>query len=143
MTKLSEAFVIVGYDSPTAPPYIWSFYITYQDAEAALPHVSTQYKAGVKIIAYKDFEALQRPYYITGEIVEITKEQWWDKLEVLPPEAWERGVVFERFRMSEYLTGYYTRQYARLGERYFTAVIDVRDKSTWLTGLKIAIYFGF
>lgn len=57
---------------------------------------------------------------------EITKEQWWDMLEVLPPEKWEvvRGV--EIFRMMEYTSGTVTGHYARLGERYFSANRDIR-----------------
>lgn len=57
---------------------------------------------------------------------EITKEQWWDMLEVLPPEKWQTVDGVEIFRMCEYTSGTVTGHYARLGERYFSANRDIR-----------------
>ena len=57
---------------------------------------------------------------------EITKEQWWDMLEVLPPEKWEKVQGVEIFRMCEYTSGTVTGHFARLGERYFSANRDIR-----------------
>lgn len=53
--------------------------------------------------------------------VEITKEEYWDALECLPPEKWETLNCIEFFRMSETLTGNITAHYAKTGTRYFTA----------------------
>lgn len=49
---------------------------------------------------------------------ETTKEDYWEMLEVLPPEAYEGGC----FRLCEYWTGTYTTHYIKRGERYYTAV---------------------
>ena len=57
---------------------------------------------------------------------EITKEQWWDMLEVLPPEKWEKVQGVEIFRMMEYTSGTVTGHFARLCERYFSANRDIR-----------------
>ena len=57
---------------------------------------------------------------------EITREQWWDMLEVLPPEKWEKVQGVEIFRMCEYTSGTVTGHFARLGERYFSANRDIR-----------------
>jgi hypothetical protein len=54
-----------------------------------------------------------------GPWQEITKEKWWDMLEVLPPEKWQTVAGVEIFRMCEYLTGNITAHYARLEDRYF------------------------
>ena len=56
---------------------------------------------------------------------EITKEQWWDMLEVLPPEKWQKVAGVEIFRMCEYTSRTVTGHYARLGERYFSANRDI------------------
>ena len=64
-------------------------------------------------------EEAQKAKYC-GDWQEITEEDWYEALEVLPPEKWEtvRGVNF--FRMCEYLTGNITAHYAKLRGKYFT-----------------------
>ena len=64
-------------------------------------------------------EEAQRVKYC-GDWEEITEEEWYDKLEVLPPEKWEtvRGVNI--FRMCEYLTGNITEHLAKLRGKFFT-----------------------
>jgi hypothetical protein len=64
-------------------------------------------------------EEAQKSKYC-GNWQEITEEDWYDALEVLPPEKWEtvRGVNI--FRMSEYLAGNITAHYAKLRGKYFT-----------------------
>jgi len=65
---------------------------------------------------------------------EITKEQWWDMLEVLPPEKWQKVAGVEIFRMCEYTSGTVTGHYARLGERYFSANRDIRTDYADIAG---------
>ena len=65
---------------------------------------------------------------------EITKEQWWDMLEVLPPEKWQKVAGVEIFRMSEYTSGTVTGHYARLGDRYFSANRDIRTDYADIAG---------
>lgn len=65
---------------------------------------------------------------------EITKEQWWDMLGVLPPEKWQTVSGVEIFRMSEYTSGTVTGHYARLGDRYFSANRDIRTDYADIAG---------
>ena len=51
---------------------------------------------------------------------EITEDDWYDALEVLPPEKWETVRGVNLFRISEYLTGNITAHYAKLRGKYFT-----------------------
>lgn len=51
---------------------------------------------------------------------EITEEDWYDALEVLPPEKWETVRGVNLFRMCEYLTGNITAHYAKLRGKFFT-----------------------
>ena len=54
---------------------------------------------------------------------EIEERQWFEKLEILPPEKWQKcGNNTEAFRMMEYYTGHITGHYIRIGQRYFTAL---------------------
>lgn len=54
------------------------------------------------------------------EPTEITRAEWWEALEVLPPESWQHAGGGESFVMMEYYSGRITSIYVRLGERYFT-----------------------
>lgn len=49
---------------------------------------------------------------------EITEAQWWEALEVLPPESWQHTGGGESFVMMEYYSGRITSIYVRLGKRY-------------------------
>jgi hypothetical protein len=62
-----------------------------------------------------------------GDWVEITEEDWYEKLEVLPPEKWEtvRGVNI--FRMCEYLTGNITAHFAKLNGKFFARNCSTRE----------------
>jgi len=57
---------------------------------------------------------------LIGPPKEITKEEWWEALECLPPESWQNSGGGESFVMMEYYSGRITSIYVRLGERYFT-----------------------
>jgi len=51
---------------------------------------------------------------------EITRERFWDMLEVLPPCKWQgMGQRFESFHVSERLSGDVVSWFCRVGERYF------------------------
>lgn len=63
---------------------------------------------------------------------EITKADFCDALEVLPPVNWTNAGGFEHFRMSEHYTGPITTQYGRIGEKYLSKRIDVTRRETWL-----------
>jgi len=58
---------------------------------------------------------------------EITEEEWYENLEVLPPEKWEtvRGVNI--FRMCEYLTGNITAHFAKLNGKFFSRNCSTRE----------------
>lgn len=50
----------------------------------------------------------------------ITKSQFWNALECLPPENWVCREYTESFKMCEYWSGQITSIYVRIGEEYFT-----------------------
>jgi hypothetical protein len=56
----------------------------------------------------------------TLPVSEITKEDFWYFLEVLPPNQWIQESGCESFKMSEHWSGPITSIYARIGKRYFT-----------------------
>lgn len=57
---------------------------------------------------------------IDNDATEITEDQFISALEVLPPKHWQSYTDTESFMMAEYLYGYVTSIYARVGNRYYT-----------------------
>lgn len=86
---------------------------------------------------FERYDARQRELFLTGP-KQISRADYWDALEVLPPENWQRDRIFEHFRMMEYTTGNITTQYARLmtddgGHLFICKPIEVTDRTTWIT----------
>ena len=69
--------------------------------------------------------------YLDQPVKEITKERFWEMLEVLPPGGWVRGTL-ETFYMIERQHGNITRQFGRLGNRYIEKFIDLANRETWI-----------
>jgi len=74
-------------------------------------------------IACKRIEKIHTKKYCLKPWIEINKGEWWEMLEVLPPENWIRSAYghWEGFRMMEYDTSNITGHYFRIEKRYFTA----------------------
>lgn len=122
---------------------------TYVCADTGMERV--QFTGGKTLEEYMTAKAGQgfevMPYEIAAPMIEsaqiaeyckpwreITEEQWWDALEVLPPEKWKTANGVEIFRMSEYTSGTVTEHYARLGDRYFSANRDIRADYAGIAG---------
>lgn len=119
-----------------------------RDQMAELGRVIEDDSLTAQLMTVAEFEAAQRDQ-ILGEgnkLQLVTRAEFWDKLEVLPPEKWVREDGFETFCMSEHLTGSFTAQYAccrmLIGADtynvYATRTVDASDKSTWITRSEIA-----
>ena len=63
---------------------------------------------------------------------EVSEADYWEMLEILPPENFTNDAGFQHFRMMEYMTGSITAQYATNGEKYITKYINIADQSTWI-----------
>ncbi len=77
--------------------------------------------------ALKRITKMEKEMYLSDGWKETTRENWEDMLNVLPPEKWESVLEVEIFRMSEYYTGNITAHYAKLGNKYFTALRRTTD----------------
>lgn len=65
-------------------------------------------------------------------ITEVTKENYTDALNVLPPIKYCTIDGVTMFCMCEMYTGSFTTQYAKVGDKYFTKLVDITDKETWI-----------
>ena len=88
--------------------------------------------AKYEVMTFDEFLKRQKTVFTTGEITETTEEKFNDMLDVLLPLYWTTIDGVEMFCMREFYTGTYTTQYARVGNKYYTAMVDVTDRETWL-----------
>lgn len=77
---------------------------------------------GAQIMTWPELEELHTKFKEDQKTQpkEITKEQWWEMLEILPPCKWYSRQGIELFHMSERLTDNLVDWYARAGDQYFT-----------------------
>lgn len=68
------------------------------------------------------------------KLKKISKEDWWEMFEILPPMNWCRQQEgLEIFFMSEFFSGNITSEYARDGDNYFTKNVLYNDQKTWIS----------
>lgn len=93
--------------------------------------------AGFEAITIEEIIARKRAKYITGELTEITAERYDEMLGVLPPLHWVTIDDVSEFCISEMWELSFTNQYAydKLTGKYYTAMVDANDKSTWINNL--------
>lgn len=88
--------------------------------------------AKYEIMTFDEYLKRQREKMISGPVTEITEERFYEMLDVLPPMKWCTIDGVEMFCMLEMYTGTYTNQYAKIGDKYYTAMVDVTDRTTWI-----------
>ena len=88
-----------------------------------------------KVTTFKEFEKLQREYYLNKPLIEVTKQEFDDALNVLPPLKWCTINGVNQFLMSEFDAGVYTTQYARYNNKYYCKKVDAYDPTTWIHNL--------
>ena len=89
-------------------------------------------KAKYEVMTFGEFLERQKKSMTGGPVTETTEENYYEMLNVLPPLKWGTIDGVEMFCMSEMYTGTYTNQYAKIGNKFYTAMVDVTDQSTWI-----------
>lgn len=94
-------------------------------------------KEGFEAIGWDEYLKRQRLQWLSKSAKEVTEEQWEEALCVLPPTGWHQDENASYFFMSERLTMTFTSQYYhdRKRDKYYTAVVDMCDKNTWIDKL--------
>lgn len=110
-----------------------SYIKNYPDRADYWKRCKAEYEnAKYEIMTFDEFLKRQKIAMTGGEVVETTEAQFDEMLNILPPLKWCNIDGVEMFCMREMYTGTYTNQYARIGDRYYTAMVDVTDKETWI-----------
>lgn len=110
-----------------------SHIINYPDQADYWKSCKAQYEnAKYELMTFDEFLQRQKKHMLSGGVTETTEEQFDEMLNILPPLNWCTIDGVEMFCMCEMYTGTYTNQYARIGDKYYTAMVDVTDRSTWI-----------
>lgn len=75
-------------------------------------------KPGAEVWTFDNAFAHMRAGYLKPASV-VTKERFWEMLEVLPPVDWKRSDTTESFKISERTIADLTSIFARIGDQYF------------------------
>lgn len=123
------------------PNTIWNIYGSKERAEEVLNDLKTSkirscLDTGYDTVGtFDEFLELQEKYNretLLTPAEQISPDEFYEALGALPPENWQND-SFEHFRMMEYYTADYTKQYARFGDIYIEKMIKVSDPTTWIT----------
>lgn len=119
--------------------------VTYEESRG-FPEDWLQ-SSSLEIMPFGEYEKLEREYFLNDPVNLVTREQYWDALEALPPLHWTTHKGVEVFCMSEMTCGTYTSQYAKTaieinGEPtivYATKSVCAYSRDTWITQEQIKI----
>lgn len=94
-------------------------------------------KAGFEVITPEEYRNRERKRWLSTEAEESTAEDFNYALNVLPPLNWIRNDRYSMFHVGECYTMSFYRQYLydRETKKYYTALTDITDESTWLDKL--------
>lgn len=109
--------------------------VNYPDRADYWKECRKQYEtAKYELMTFDEFLKRQKQIMLSGGIKEITKEEFDEKLNALPPLKFCRRNNMEMFCMSEMYAGTYTTQYAYslVTGKYYSAMVDVTDPETWI-----------
>ncbi|MBR6636617.1 MAG: hypothetical protein IKK97_04115 [Phascolarctobacterium sp.] len=89
--------------------------------------------AKFEVMTFAEYQARQRQYFVNRPIEEVSAESFNNAFECLPPlhirhlsdKDWY-------FSMSEFYTGTFTGQYAYINGKYYYALVDITDNSTYI-----------
>jgi len=96
--------------------------------------------AKYEVMTLAEFDMRKRNLILDGPLKEIDADTYSEMLDILPPICWCTIDGVEMFCMCEMYTDSYTSQYAhdlKTG-KYYTKMVDVRDKNTWINKLLYA-----
>jgi hypothetical protein len=112
----------------------WEGHIkNYPEAEHFKNYLTDAKNKQYKIMTYDEYIQLEKDYFTSKPLTEITADRFEEMLNVLPPLKWCTINNIEMFCMSEMLTGTYTSQYLhdRSNNKYYHKTVDILDKATW------------
>lgn len=101
---------------------------------SGIRHAEETLSQGFEAVTHDEYYNREKKRIVTGEIHEITAEEYDNALNVLPPLDWVNNEKCSYFFMSERWTLSFTNQYYYDKEtgKYYEKMVDLNDKSTWI-----------
>lgn len=89
---------------------------------------------GFCAVTWEEYKELQRKKWLSKVPTEITREDYDYALNVLPPKKWYNNERYSMFFIGECTTMTFYGQYLydKVSGKYYTALTDILDESTWL-----------
>jgi len=102
--------------------------------QKALDRTKKILASGFRAVTWEEYEKLQRGKWLSKEPKEISKKEYNEALNVLPTKCWIQNERYSMFFIGECTTMTYYGQYLydKVSGKYYTALTDICDKSTWL-----------
>lgn len=90
--------------------------------------------AKYEMMTFDEYLLRQKKAMVSGEVKEVTKEDFYEALNCLPPLKWCTKSNIEMFCIREMYTGTYTTQYGfnLVDGKYYSTMVDVTDETTWI-----------
>lgn len=91
-------------------------------------------KAGFEAITFEECYKRDRERWLSKEPTEISEKDYNYALEVLPPKNWTKNDRYSMFFIGECTTATFYGQYLydKQTGKYYTALTDIYDRSTWI-----------
>lgn len=91
-------------------------------------------QASYVVTDIEGFQNLQASFYLSKPAVEITKDRYYEMLDVLPPMNYVTRNGVTEFCLCEFTSGSFTSQFAydKKTGKYWEKTVDALDPKTWL-----------
>jgi hypothetical protein len=90
---------------------------------------------------YQEYEAERIKFYLSHKLEQVTQEEFYEQLEMLPPLMWKSYSdsygSCQYFFVSEMTIGTVTLQYYESNGKFFKKYADFKDRTTWIDQLAI------
>jgi hypothetical protein len=106
---------------------------TEEDAKAAAARHMQDYHWITVHKSWAEFETAQRKAYLKQPLTEIGEAGYRHALNILPPLAWQRMGLYERFMIPEPVSGNVHAQFLLVDGKGYVGYADRTDQSTWLS----------
>ena len=88
--------------------------------------------AKYEMMTFADYLRRKKKIMTSGDVTEVTADEYYYVLNIMPPIQMSFRDGMSLFCVSEMKTDTYTTQYAEIGDRYYSATVDLADESTWI-----------
>ena len=94
-------------------------------------------KGGFEAVTFEEYRRREISKWVTGKVSKISQKEYESALGELPPLNYTRIDDASWFFICEMLTLSVTNQYYhdRTNDRYYTALVDLYDRNTWIDKL--------